>query len=64
MTAGVYDGECQANLTTGVFKVIPHVCSDAGKSLSFCVVFDYMLCTTSSVSTRQCKQIFITDKII
>ena len=62
-TAGVYDGECQATPTTGVSQVIPHMCSDAGKILTFCVVFQYMLCRTTSVSSRQCKEDLITDTI-
>ena len=61
VTAGVYDGECQATPTNGVSQVIPHMCSDAGKSLTFCVVFEYMLCRKTSVSNRQCKQDLIID---
>ena len=53
--AGVYDAECQATSTAGVSKMIPHACSDAGKNLTFCVIFEYMLCRRRSVSSRQCK---------
>ena len=56
VAAGVYDGECQATSTSGVSQVIPHMCSDAGKSLTFCAVFDYMLCKKTSFSSRQCKR--------